>query len=158
MGLENWLQKLGSKLSVMFKSTKFDYATPDHIFKELDNEFHFTLDPCATPQNAKCKHYFTPKEDGLKQQWFGRVFMNPPYGRQIGQWIFKAYKECKIYGNCELVVCLIPSRTDTRWWHNYCMKADEIRFIKGRIKFNGKNSAPFPSCIVIFKRRKNNGS
>ena len=143
-----------SRLEVHFKSMRLDYPTPDEVFRQLDEEFHFTLDPCATSENAKCPTYFTPEIDGLKQKWFGRVFMNPPYGREIGKWMKKAYEECKIKGNCELVVCLIPSRTDTRWWHDYVMKADEIRFIKGRLKFDGKNSAPFPSCIVIFRRSK----
>jgi len=141
-----------SRLEVHFKSTRLDHATPDAVFKQLDEEFHCTLEPCATPENAKCEEYFTPEVDGLKQEWHGRVFMNPPYGREIGKWMRKAYEECKVKGNCELVVCLIPSRTDTRWWHDYVMKADEIRFIKGRLKFDGKNSAPFPSCIVIYRR------
>jgi len=138
-------------LRTMFKSSKFDYATPQEIFDKLNEEFHFTLDPCASPENAKCKQYFTIKEDGLKQDWFGNVFMNPPYGRQIKNWIAKAYYECKVERHCNIVVCLIPARTDTQWWHEFCMDADEIRFIKGRIKFDGKNSAPFPSCLVIFR-------
>jgi site-specific DNA-methyltransferase (adenine-specific) len=141
-------------LKMMFKSTKFDYATPQEIFDELDKEFHFTLDPCASKETAKCSQYFTEKENGLLQFWEGNVFMNPPYGRKLYFWIEKAYTECIILGHCNLVVCLIPSRTDTKWWHNFCMKASEIRFFKGRIKFNGKNSAPFPSCLVIFDRKR----
>jgi len=142
-----------AKLKVMSSSMKLDWNTPDHVYEQLDKEFHFSLDPCATPGSAKCKNYFTPEQDGLKQRWFGRVFMNPPYGREIGKWLRKAYYECKVWGNCELVVCLIPSRTDTKWWHNYVMKADEIRFVIGRIKFDGKNPAPFPSAVAIFKRK-----
>jgi phage N-6-adenine-methyltransferase len=122
------------------------WSTPQATFNELHAEFDFNLDPCATPENAKCPMYFTKETDGLKQNWRGfRVFMNPPYGREIGKWMRKA---------CEsdtLVVCLVPARTDTQWWHDYAMKG-EIRFIKGRLKFGGaNNSAPFPSAIVIFK-------
>ena len=121
---------------------------------KLDKEFNFTLDPCCVPQTAKCDKYFTPEDNGLQQDWSNDVvFMNPPYGRQIPKWIEKAYKE-SVKG--ATVVCLIPSRTDTRYWHNYIFKyAAEIRFIKGRLKFgNSKNSAPFPSCIVIFNNSK----
>ena len=139
---------------VMFSSMNLEWRTPKWLFKELEKEFgKFDLDPATdedNPLSTPC--YFTKKEDGLKQRWFGKVFLNPPYGREIGKWIKKAYEETKVYGNADLVVCLIPSRTDTGWWHDYVMKADEIRFIRGRLKFEGaKNSAPFPSAIVIFK-------
>jgi len=135
--------------NVHFKSEKFDWATPLKIYDKLNAEFHFTLDPCATEDNAKCDKYFTIKEDGLKQSWKGEVvFMNPPYGRDIKKWIEKAWNESR---GGATVVCLVPSRTDTRWWHRYCMKG-EIRFIEGRLHFdNHKWNAPFPSAIVIFK-------
>ena len=124
---------------VMFLSQKIDYKTPDKLFLELNKEFAFTFDPC--PLN--------PKFDGLKIEWGKRNFVNPPYGREIKKWIKKGYEE---WLKGKIVVFLIPSRTDTKWWHEYIMKANEIRFIKGRLKFNNmKNYAPFPSCIVIFK-------
>ena len=119
------------------------------MFDELDKEFDFTLDPCATDENAKCNRYFTKEEDGLKQDWGQeRVFMNPPYGRTITRWMEKAY-EASLMG--ATVVCLPPARTDTKWWHEYAMKG-EIHLIKGRLKFGGaKNSAPFPSAVVVFR-------
>lgn len=136
----------------LFTSKNDNWETPPEIFSQLDAEFAFTLDPCCQTETAKCKTYFTPKEDGLIQDWKGhRVFVNPPYGRQIGKWIRKAYEE-SLKGT--FVVCLIPARTDTAYWHDYCMKAREIRYIRGRLKFllDGKkiNSATFPSAIVIF--------
>ena len=139
---------------VMFSSKRHDWETPQWLFDELNEEFGFDIDVCATPENAKCSKFFTPKEDGLKQKWEGTCWMNPPYGREIGKWVKKAYMESL---NGATVVCLIPVRTDTKYWHNYCMKADEIRLIKGRLKFgNSKNAAPFPSAIVIFKPGQNN--
>lgn len=137
----------------MFSSNDLTWETPQWLFDKLDEEFHFTLDVCALPETAKCKNYFTPEIDGLKQEWSGVCWMNPPYGREVGVWIEKAYKE-SFKG--VTVVCLIPSRTDTKYWHNYCMKSNEIRFIKGRLKFgDSKNSAPFPSAIVIFNGEQN---
>lgn len=124
------------------------WATPQDLFDELNNRHKFNLDPCATKENAKCKKFFTKKEDGLKQSWKNkRVFMNPPYGRGIGSWIKKASE-----GGAEIVVCLLPARTDTKWFHNYIYNKSKIEFIKGRLKFGGhQNSAPFPSMIVIFE-------
>ena len=126
-------------------SKTYEWATPIDLFTELDKEFHFTLDPCATEENAKCSKYYTIKENGLIQDWSNEmVFLNPPYGRNIGLWV-KKLSENK-------GVALLPARTDTRWFHTYIYNKAEIRFIKGRIKFgNSKNSAPFPSMIVIFK-------
>lgn len=143
-------------LDLMFSSEDMTWTTPQDFFDKLDKEFHFSLDPCCVTETAKCNTYFTPKEDGLKQSWQGHtVFMNPPYGRAIGNWLKKAYEE-SLQQNTK-VVCLIPSRTDTKYWHDYCMKASEIRFVKGRLKFgDSKNSAPFPSAIVIFNG-KNEG-
>ena len=137
-------------MKVHFSSETNEWATPQALFNALDREFNFTLDPCSDGINAKCQKYFTIEDDGLAQDWFNdTVFMNPPYGREIPKWIQKAYEESR---KGATVVGLIPSRTDTRYWHEYIMKADEVRFIKGRIKFGGsKQSAPFPSCIVVFK-------
>jgi len=124
---------------VHYSSVRSDWRTPRAFYLGLNQEFHFTFDPC--PSN--------PAFDGLKRSWGKRNFVNPPYGREIGKWLKKGYEE-SLKG--KLVVFLIPSRTDTRWWHDYVMKADEIRFIKGRLKFEGaKYSAPFPSCIAIFR-------
>lgn len=132
----------------MFTSTTDLWSTPQDFFDVLNNEFHFELDVCALPENAKCKRYFSPKEDGLQQKWTGVCWMNPPYGRNIPAWIRKAYESAQ---NGATVVCLVPARTDTAWWHDYCMKG-EVRFVRGRLKFgDAKHSAPFPSAIVIFK-------
>ena len=126
------------------------WETPQDFFDKLNEEFHFTLDVCALPENAKCKKYYTPKENSLCQEWAGVCFMNPPYGRQIGKWIKKAY-EVSVHGGAT-VVCLIPARTDTAWWHDYAMKG-EVRFLRGRLKFGGaKNSAPFPSAVIVFRK------
>jgi len=137
---------------VMFSSKSNDWATPQDFYNQLDAEFGFTLDPCASQASAKCSSFYTADDDGLSKNWEGQtVFMNPPYGRKIGNWIQKAYEEGEKSNT--RVVALIPARTDTKYWHNYCMKATEIRFVKGRLKFghgNTKNSAPFPSAVVVF--------
>ena len=145
--------QIGNATNVHFSSLTCEWATPQGIFDSLNSEFHFTLDPCATVENAKCPKFYTHGQDGLSQDWDGEiVFMNPPYGRQIVQWIQKAFE------SNALVVCLLPSRTDTRWWHEYCMKAREIRFIQGRLRFGGATeNAPFPSCVVIFDREATQG-
>lgn len=138
-----------SATAVHFSSATVEWATPWDVFNPLNGEFGFTLDVCALPENAKCARYFTPDDDGLAQDWTGDVcWMNPPYGRAIGDWMGKAYRE---WHKGATVVCLVPARTDTRWWHDYAVKG-EIRFIKGRVKFGGhKNPAPFPSAIVVFR-------
>lgn len=133
----------------MFSSATDLWATPQSFFDKLNAEFGFTLDVCATDENAKCARYFTKETDGLAQVWEGVVWMNPPYGRGIGDWIRKASHSAKIEG--ATVVCLIPARTDTAWWHDYCQAA-EVRFVRGRLKFGGHdNAAPFPSAVVIFR-------
>lgn len=131
-------------------SNTSEWSTPQNVFDKLNDEFHFNLDPCCTHDNAKCVNYFTKTENGLSKSWVGyRVFMNPPYGRDIKHWMAKAYS-C----GADLVVCLVPARTDTKWWHDYAMQG-VVRFIKGRLKFgDSKNSAPFPSAIVIFERNE----
>lgn len=140
------------KSSGMFTSATPVWATPQDTFDTLNEEFGgFTVDVCADANNHKCDKYFDEATDGLKQTWNGRVWMNPPYGRTIGLWMKKAYESVQ-NGDAELAVCLIPSRTDTAWWHDYCMKG-EVRFIRGRLKFGGsKNCAPFPSAIVVFRK------
>lgn len=136
-------------MSVHFSSATPEWATPQEFFDKLNEEFHFTLDPCCTEENRKCAAYFTKEQDGLSKPWRNhRVWMNPPYGRTIGQWMKKAHEESR---RGALVVCLVPARTDTAWWHEYAMQG-EIRFIRGRLKFGGhRNSAPFPSALVIFR-------
>jgi len=138
---------------LIFSSKDLTWETPKELFNQLDEEFNFTLDVCALPETAKCQEYFTPETDGLNQEWSGTCWMNPPYGKEIGLWLEKAYNE-GLKG--ATTVCLVPSRTDTKYWHDYCMKADEIRFIKGRLKFgDSTNSAPFPSTLVVFDGNKN---
>ena len=140
--------------NVHFMSKSNEWATPQQTFDELNEEFGFTLDPCATHYNYKCDKYFTIESNGLRQDWSNEiVFMNPPYGRGISKWIKKAYEE-SLKG--ALVVCLIPARTDTIYWHEYIFPYAEVRFIKGRLKFgNSKHNAPFPSAVVIFKNKGN---
>lgn len=137
----------------LFTSNTDVWSTPQNLFNELNDEFHFELDVCALPENAKCEKYFTPDMDGLKQTWKGICWMNPPYGKEIAKWVEKAYKSAK--ENDATVVCLLPARTDTRWFHDYIYGKAEIRFIKGRLKFgDSKNSAPFPSMIVVFNFKR----
>lgn len=138
-------------MEVHYSSKSNEWATPQNLFDELNEEFNFTLDPCATDENAKCSKYFTIEDDGLSKDWSNDVvFMNPPYGREIKKWIKKAYEESL---NGATVVCLIPARTDTTYWHDFIFgKANDIRFLRGRLKFgNSKNSAPFPSAIVVYQ-------
>jgi site-specific DNA-methyltransferase (adenine-specific) len=132
----------------MFSKKSDEWATPQNLFDKLNEEFGFTLDPCATKENAKCEKYFTQQEDGLSKSWKGEtVFCNPPYS-QIKEWVKKCYDEA---WKVNRIVLLIPARTDTRYFHDYIYRKSEIRFIKGRLKFgDSKNSAPFPSMIVIF--------
>jgi len=140
--------------SVHFSSASNEWATPQWLFDELNKLYGpFTLDPCATQENAKCERYFTKADNGLVKSWQNEtVFMNPPYGREIGKWIEKAYQESHKYtGLPNNVICLIPARTDTSYWHDYIMKSSEICLIRGRIKFiGGDSSAPFPSAVIAF--------
>lgn len=137
---------------VMHSSEKMTWATPAEWFSYLDLEFGFTLDPCCVKETAKCARFYTPEEDGLVQPWRDeRVFMNPPYGRELGLWMRKAYEEAR--DNGALVVCFVPARVDTEWWHRYAVKG-EVRFPKGRVKFAGaEHAAPFPVAIVVFRPR-----
>jgi site-specific DNA-methyltransferase (adenine-specific) len=148
--------------AVMYSSKTGEHATPLDLYSELDREFSFVCDVAATSENAKHHNYFTKEMDGLSQDWTkfgGACFANPPYGRGIGAWVQKA-RRTSLQGTT--VVCLLPSRTDVAWWHDYIWDRDndcpqggvEVRFIKGRLKFGGsKNSAPFPSVVVIFHGR-----
>jgi phage N-6-adenine-methyltransferase len=137
--------------ALMFSSKTDLWATPQVLFNELNCEFGFDLDVCATDENAKCERYITKEQDALSESawnlWRGVLWMNPPYGREIGKWVEHAYRAAE---DGATVVCLLPARTDTRWWHDYCIKG-EVRFLKGRLKFgDSKNAAPFPSAVVIF--------
>lgn len=137
--------------NLMFSSKTDQWVTPDDFFTALDNEFHFTLDPCADESNHKCSVYYNKEQNGLLQEWGGHiVFCNPPYGRSISAWVKKSYEEAKKPGTT--VVMLIPARTDTSYFHDYIYGKAEIRFIRGRLKFgNARNAAPFPSMLVIWK-------
>jgi phage N-6-adenine-methyltransferase len=136
--------------SVHFSSRTDQWATPQDLFAKLNDRFGgFTLDPCADASNAKCKRFFTKTEDGLAHPWTGRVFLNPPYGRQIAAWVKKAWESAQT--TAEVVVLLLPARTDTRWWHDYCALGD-VEFLRGRVRFGGAASgAPFPSAVVVFR-------
>ena len=135
----------------MFSSNSIYWETPQHFFDRLDSEFGFTLDVCATPDNAKCERFFTERENGLAQKWDGVCWMNPPYGRGITKWIRKAWAEAQ---NGVTVVCLVPSRTDTGWWHSYVMEANEIRFVRRRLRFSDADNAPFPCAVVVFRENE----
>lgn len=135
----------------LFSSATEEWATPTGFFDALNAEFHFTLDPCSTDENAKCAKHYTKAQNGLAQDWTGeRVFCNPPYGREMPKWIAKCAEHGMRGG---IAVMLIPARTDTKAFHEYIYHKAEIRFIRGRLKFGGaKNSAPFPSMVVVFGR------
>jgi phage N-6-adenine-methyltransferase len=131
-----------------------EWATPWAFFAALDAEFGFTLDAAASHDNAKCERYLSAELDALSQDWLGTVFCNPPYGYGIGKWVKKAYEESQ--RGADAVVLLIPARTCTRWWHDYVMRAEEIRLIKGRLYFglggdDATINAPFPSCVVVMR-------
>ena len=137
-------------LDVHFSSKTDEWPTPQWLFDALNKEFGFTLDVCSTHENAKCKRHFTREEDGLGKSWNSEVcWMNPPYGTQIKRWMAKAHNET--ISECATVVCLVPARTDTKWWHEFAMK-HEIRLLKGRLKFgDAVHSAPFPSAIIVMR-------
>ena len=136
---------------LMFSSKNQKWETPQDFYDKLNEEFGFTLDPCCEIETAKCSKFYTPKEDGLIQDWEGEtVFCNPPYGRDQKLWIKKCWNESNKPKTT--VVMLVPARTDTIAFHKYIYNKSEIRFIKGSLKFgNSKNSAPFPSMVVIFR-------
>ena len=135
-------------MNVHFSSATDNWATPQDLFDAWDAVYNFEVDVCASEENAKCKSYYTKEQDGLAQDWSNkRCWMNPPYGREIGKWMKKAYEAGQ---QGATVVCLVPARTDTAWWHDYAAKG-AVYFLRGRLKFgNAKNSAPFPSAVVVF--------
>jgi phage N-6-adenine-methyltransferase len=133
-----------------------EWETPPDLFAALDREFHFTIDLAALPHNAKCADFISPGEDALTRKWEGVCWLNPPYGAKLARWMKKAHDSAQAGA---VVVCLLPARTDTQWWHDYVMPYAEIRYIRGRVKFNGIiNSAPFPSVIAVFRARALNPS
>lgn len=150
-----------NKLDVHFSSQKMDWETPDDLFQQWNNIYNFDLDVCATKHNTKCKKFYSPKTNGLKQRWRGNCWMNPPYGRELKKWVEKAHRS-SMTGKC-CVVCLIPARTDTKMFHDYIWDKElgrpypgiQVHFLKGRVKFKGAEaSAPFPSMIVVFGEKQ----
>jgi site-specific DNA-methyltransferase (adenine-specific) len=138
----------------LYSSRSEEWSTPPDFFRLLNEEFDFTLDPCATATNAKCKKFFTKQHNGLLQDWGTEiVFCNPPYGKQMCAWACKCHDAAL---NGATVVMLAHSRTDTRWFHDWVyQRAAEIRFVRGRLRFgDGKQSAPFPSLVAIFRPPK----
>lgn len=136
---------------VMFSSVTCDWSTPQGFYDMLNEEFHFTIDVCATQENTKCERFYSPDDNGLFKNWEGVCWLNPPYGRDIGRWIGKAVAAAR---KGATVVCLLPARTDTKWFHEYCMLSNDIRFIRGRLCFSSGSKtgrAPFPSMVVVFK-------
>lgn len=136
---------------VHYSSKTTEWETPDALFAQLDAEFHFTIDPCATKKNAKCERFYTKKDDGMSQSWAGEiVFLNPPYGNAVKWWVKKCHDEAQKYG--KVIVALLAARTDTKWFHSYIYGKAEIRFLKGRVTFKGApHPAPFPSMIVVWR-------
>lgn len=134
----------------LYSSRSEEWATPQDFFDALHGEFGFTLDPCTSPEAAKCDRYYTKEQDGLVHDWErNTVFCNPPYGRRIGPWARKCH-EASLKG--ATVVLLVHARTDTRWFHDWVYGKAELRFVKGRLKFgDGRQSAPFPSLVAIFR-------
>ena len=144
--------------SGMFSSESAEWPTPAPLFAALNAEFRFELDACASAANAKCERFWDRAADGLRQDWDGPTWMNPPYGAEIGKWVAKAQRESRR----SVVVCLLPARTDTGWWHDHVMRAAEVRFIRGRLSFggvrqeerraaSGAHNAPFPSVVAVFR-------
>jgi len=143
------MQKRRHVKQTWFNANSIEYETPDGIFEPLALEFGITLDVAATSKNAKCKKYFTMEDDGLKQEWTGVCWMNPPFGKVMKKWVIKAYEEYK-RGNT--IICLLPARTNTNWWHDYVIPNAEVRFIRGEVKFKGfERGLWMPMAIVIFK-------
>lgn len=151
-------ERVRDKLAVHYSSATAEWSTPQDFFNKVGERFNFALDVCANANNNKTEKYYSQYEDGLVQDWVmdsaiegGDVWMNPPYGRTIQKWVKKAY-ESSLEG--ATVVCLLPARTSTRWFHDYCLKG-EVEFVRGRLKFGGaKHNAPFPCMLVVFEGKK----
>lgn len=152
MSLDAALARVGNgckQLDVHYSSATDRWETPQGVFDVLDDEFGFTLDVCATADDAKCPRFYSPGDDGLGQDWNGTCWMNPPYGRDIGRWVQKAWESAQAGAT---VVCLVPARPDTGWWWDFC-RYGEIRFLRGRLRFGeAETGAPFRSAVVIFGR------
>lgn len=133
----------------MFSSSTDEWETPQDIFDRLNEEFHFTIDVCATAENAKCERFYTKEQDGLKQDWTGEtVWCNPPYGRGLKDWCRKCFMHSVGGGTA---VMLVPARTDTAWFHDWVQWKSEVRFIRGRLKYgNAKWNAPFPTMVIVY--------
>lgn len=135
----------------LLSSDRGDWTTPRAFFDLVDAEFDFTLDAAADESNALCSNYYDEAADGLSQPWTGVVWCNPPYGRGIDRWIQRGYEAAR---DGATVVMLIPARTDTAYWHDYVMRADELRLLRGRLVFGAgeaRANAPFPSALVVFR-------
>ncbi len=140
-----------NNMSALMSSATDMWETPQWLFDRLNDVYHFEVDVCAVYENAKCQRFYTPEMDGLMQIWEGVCWMNPPYGCEISKWIRKAYESAQ---NGATVVCLLPSRTDTAWWHEYCMRGD-ITFLRGRLKFGDqKKLRPISKCGCGFQIAK----
>lgn len=146
------MAKMKTSMNPHFSNNHQNWATPWELFRQIDSKYGpCTLDVCAMPETAKCDAFFTPEQDGLRQEWHGVCWMNPPYGRDISRWLQKVWLEVYTLENAVRAICLLPARTDTKWWHEYVIKATICEFIRGRVKFQGaKHNAPFPSAIVVF--------
>jgi phage N-6-adenine-methyltransferase len=145
-------EKVRSRMDVHYSSESPEWSTPKDLFDELDAEFRFTIDVCATRENAKVEPFFTEADDGLSKDWaHQRIWTNPPYGNGISDWVQKAYETARDNPQSTLAVCLVPARVDTAWFWDYC-RHGEVRFLRGRLKFGGDANAPFPSCVVIFQQ------
>jgi site-specific DNA-methyltransferase (adenine-specific) len=144
------VQEVAPGFAVMTSSVRQDWPTARGSFAWLDDEFQFTLDACASPENAKVDRYYTERDEGLMRSWQGeRVFVNPPYGKQLPKWIAKCWNEA---GHAEVIVALIPARVDTAAWHDYIFGHAEIRFLRGRMRFEGSgNDCPFPVAVVVWR-------
>ena len=137
-----------------FGSKKQQWTTPEKLWRPLNDEFHFITDLAADKDNSKCPSFFDAETDGLRQEWKGVCWLNPPYGDQkskLSHWIKKAYLSAAVGG--ATVVMLIPARTNTKWWRDFCMKAAEVRFICGRPKFgDADHGLPLPLAVVVFRK------
>ena len=138
-----------ARLTKQFESAKTDWETPDDVFIPLDKEFGFSLDVAASAQNTKCSSFLSEEDNALEKQWSGTCWCNPPYGRDLQKWVRKAVIET---WNHVTTVMFIPARTNTKWWHEFCIPFGEVRFVKGRPKFGGANQGlPWPLAIIIFR-------